>query len=246
MLKSVFLLFVLACGIGVNAQEQSSELTESTNVESMTVRPSSASPANSSSTPVIPNPTFSTQSHQSPWALLGIYRAVGVAYSSASEVASSSVKVTTGGASTVGPSRLEFESELTLMAEVGLRQEGFGWNLGLEYDLPRESYSVHGVDLQLMNINASLIYFAGSKYAKFGGNYSIVSIETSEKDISVSAASGFGAQLGVGMFLDKDLALELMYRKLNFEVKIDGTSGDKANFGMVKFDGLQAGLKYFF
>lgn len=197
--------------------------------------------------PQVTNQKISDRSPRA-WQPIGLdfYRAVGVLYSGASALESSSIKITSGGQQVLTNESLKFEPEITFSAEVGVRSEGFSWSFGFEYDLERASYSLQGASVQIINLNANIMYFTGNKYLKGGVNYSLISLESGDNNISTSANPGVGMQLGIGMFLDQNVAIEFGYRKITFTAKAEAPANEKIDFGTLKAEGIQAGFKYFF
>lgn len=184
--------------------------------------------------------------------------AVGISHSIGSQMKFHDVKIS----NVTGSSSATVDTPNILSLNLDARylpKQAWGAMVGLNYDMPRRIRSGNfsgaawgtpftrtGDQISVFSLGASAVYRWDEVYTPIGLNISSVNYETAGGSAaSNTVKGGIGVQFGVGAYVQKDFALELMCKSAGVKLKSE-EAGVVTEYNKGFLTSLNFGVKYLF
>ncbi|AGH94521.1 hypothetical protein [Pseudobdellovibrio exovorus] len=184
--------------------------------------------------------------------------AAGISHSIGSQMKFHEVKIS----NTTGSSGATVDTPNILSLNLDARylpKQAWGAIVGFNYDMPRRIRSGNfsgaawgtpftrtGDQISIFSLGASAAYRWDDVYAPIGINVSSINYETAGGSAaSNSVKGGIGVQFGIGAYVQKDFALELMCKSAGVKLKSE-EAGVVTEYNKGFLTSLNFGVKYLF
>lgn len=179
-------------------------------------------------------------------------------YSLTDKLSFNSISATVDGGNYVGTANYGIQNSIGIAVDVYQSEvSSWGWSAGLAYDYKRDlknynatlggvsdagMYSSSIPSITFFNLYGNAIYRWNKVYLPVGLNLSLPTLSSAN---GYSVSGSFGSQLGLGVFVAKDISLELLLRNIAIKSEKSGV-GYHIDLGTGYITGTNLQVKFSF